>query len=34
VAFRMDRSKAIGNGQVPRCAAEAFKQLATRAGLI
>ena len=27
VAFRMDRLKAIGNGQVPQCAAEAWRRL-------
>lgn len=30
VAARVDRLKAIGNGQVPLCAAEAFQQLAAR----
>lgn len=30
-AIRRARLKAIGNGQVPRCAAEAFSQLVTRA---
>jgi hypothetical protein len=28
VASRVDRLKAIGNGQVPLCAAEAFRLLA------
>jgi hypothetical protein len=32
-AIRRARLKAIGNGQVPRCAAEAFSQLVTRAYL-
>jgi DNA (cytosine-5)-methyltransferase 1 len=32
VAYRMDRLKAIGNGQVPQCAAVAFKVLSS--GLI
>jgi hypothetical protein len=27
VAARVDRLKAIGNGQVPRCAATAFRML-------
>ena len=30
VAARVDRLKAIGNGQVPQCAAEAFKRLTRR----
>ena len=30
VAFRMDRLKAIGNGQVPQCAAEAWRRLMDR----
>jgi DNA (cytosine-5)-methyltransferase 1 len=34
VAARMDRLKAIGNGQVPLCAATAFKLLKERIGLI
>ena len=33
VAYRMDRLKAIGNGQVPLVAAAAFKQLARRLGV-
>jgi DNA (cytosine-5)-methyltransferase 1 len=33
MAFRADRLKAIGNGQVPLSAAEAFRQLSQRAGL-
>lgn len=32
-AIRRARLKAIGNGQIPRCAAEAFSQLVTRAYL-
>ena len=34
VAARVDRLKAIGNGQVPLCAATAFKLLKERIGLI
>jgi hypothetical protein len=30
VAARVDRLKAIGNGQVPQCAAEAWRQLLAR----
>ena len=30
VVARVDRLKAIGNGQVPQCAAEAFKRLTRR----
>ena len=30
VACRVDRLKAIGNGQVPQCAAEAFRRLKER----
>jgi len=33
VPFRLDRNKALGNGQVPRVAATAFRLLAERAGL-
>ena len=33
VAARVDRLKAIGNGQVPRCAAEAWRLLMTPEGL-
>lgn len=30
ISWQMDRLKAIGNGQVPQCAAEAFRQLVER----
>lgn len=30
LAYRVDRSKAIGNGQVPQCAAEAWNRLLAR----
>jgi hypothetical protein len=30
VAFRVDRLKAIGNGQVPLCMAEAWRRLMER----
>jgi hypothetical protein len=30
VAARVDRIKALGNGQVPQCAAEAFRLLSER----
>ena len=30
VAFRVDRLRAIGNGQVPQCAAEAWRRLLAR----
>lgn len=30
VEFRVDRSKALGNGQVPKCAAEAWERLLAR----
>lgn len=33
LAFTLDRLKAIGNGQVPLCAATAFRLLAERAGV-